>query len=274
MKIDAEKGEGIDLAEEYAIRGYPTTVFVNSSGEEIDRIIGYLPIDNFLAEVQRIDRGENTYISLQQEVAEDSTDVETLIQFAGKVEDRVQYSERTLDLWERIEQLASDNTDYAMLADYKVASHQSMVAQSPEPLTRYIANNNENSYRLEAYSDLVQLYRSTRDSSREASTFRTMVNEAMESDQASPSMLNSYAWRMASLERNLDDALEKARLAVEMVPNDDAATRAQIMDTEAEVLWKLGRTEEAIEVINQCIELQPDDPYYQEQKTKFQGVTV
>ncbi|NIR93225.1 MAG: tetratricopeptide repeat protein [Gammaproteobacteria bacterium] len=59
-----------------------------------------------------------------------------------------------------------------------------------------------------------------------------------------------------------------------MSQNADAATRAQIMDTEAEVLWKLGRTAEAIEVISRCIELQPDDPYFQEQKNKFQGVTV
>jgi len=43
------------------------------------------------------------------------------------------------------------------------------------------------------------------------------------------------------------------------------------MDTEAEVLWKLGKYGKAINVIDKCILLQPEDDYYQTQKEKFRS---
>jgi tetratricopeptide (TPR) repeat protein len=40
-QIDAEKGEGKDLAKEFNIKGYPMFVMVNVGGETLDRWIGY-----------------------------------------------------------------------------------------------------------------------------------------------------------------------------------------------------------------------------------------
>jgi len=43
-----KKVEGPDLVKQYKIPGYPTLIFVNADGNEIDRIIGYRPVDEFL----------------------------------------------------------------------------------------------------------------------------------------------------------------------------------------------------------------------------------
>ncbi|MFN2370693.1 MAG: hypothetical protein ABR506_05985 [Candidatus Krumholzibacteriia bacterium] len=40
-KIDCEKGEGIELAERYEVRGYPTFKMVDARGVELERWIGY-----------------------------------------------------------------------------------------------------------------------------------------------------------------------------------------------------------------------------------------
>lgn len=40
-QIDAEKGEGVDLAKEFKVKGYPTFIMVNGAGETLDRWIGY-----------------------------------------------------------------------------------------------------------------------------------------------------------------------------------------------------------------------------------------
>lgn len=40
-KIDAEKGEGRDLAAQYKVVSFPTVIFMDSDGKEIERIIGY-----------------------------------------------------------------------------------------------------------------------------------------------------------------------------------------------------------------------------------------
>lgn len=39
-KFDAEKGEGIELAKKYAVKGYPTMLILNSHGEELGRLVG------------------------------------------------------------------------------------------------------------------------------------------------------------------------------------------------------------------------------------------
>ena len=41
------------------------------------------------------------------------------------------------------------------------------------------------------------------------------------------------------------------------------------IDTEAEVLWKLNRFDEAIEAIEKAIIIDPDNQYFIDQKTKF-----
>lgn len=58
-KTDAEKGEGIDLAAKYKVNGYPTIIFLDSDGNEIDRIVGYFPAESFLKHVIDINERNN-----------------------------------------------------------------------------------------------------------------------------------------------------------------------------------------------------------------------
>ncbi len=59
-KIDAEKGEGIGMANKYNIRVYPSVVFVDASGLEIERKIGYDPdLNHYLKEIDRILEGKD-----------------------------------------------------------------------------------------------------------------------------------------------------------------------------------------------------------------------
>jgi len=52
VKIDAEKNEA--LAQQYDVRGFPTTVFLKSDGTLIEAVPGYLPPDQFLELLKRI----------------------------------------------------------------------------------------------------------------------------------------------------------------------------------------------------------------------------
>ncbi|MCS7297293.1 MAG: thioredoxin family protein [Bacteroidia bacterium] len=47
-RIDAEKGEGLRLANRYRIRAYPTIVFLDPEGNEIGRHVGYVDAPTFL----------------------------------------------------------------------------------------------------------------------------------------------------------------------------------------------------------------------------------
>jgi len=249
MKVDAEKGEGVDLAKQYNVHGYPTIVFIQNDGKEIDRIVGYLPPKPFLDELKRIERGEDTYLSLANQVKETPQNVDVLIKYANKLQDRQPYSEEGKKTWQLIETLS-------------------------KPLKEYIANNPESPYVINAYTNLVGIQKRLGNKDAEASAYKKAVEIAERQNELSPNLLNGYAWRMTELELNLNDALKRAQQAVEMVKDQDPQTQAQIMDTEAEVFWKLGKPDKAIEVMNQCIKLQPSDDYYQKQLAKFQGKTT
>ncbi len=76
LKLNAEKG-GQALAEKYQVDGYPTLVFATATGEEVDRVSGYLPPGEFLAEVRRIRRGD-TFASTVRQLDADPTNADLL----------------------------------------------------------------------------------------------------------------------------------------------------------------------------------------------------
>ncbi len=83
--------------------------------------------------------------------------------------------------------------------------------------------------------------------------------------------INNAAWRTA-----IDDdasrvellaALELAELAV----RETGEQKATVLDTLAEVLFALQRPQEAIATIDRAIALEPDEPYFREQRRRYTG---
>lgn len=54
VKVDAEKGEGRRIAQRYALRAFPTILFLDSSGNELDRISGVFPPQDFIGAAESI----------------------------------------------------------------------------------------------------------------------------------------------------------------------------------------------------------------------------
>lgn len=68
VKVDMEKGEGIDLKNKYQVGAYPTLLYLDSEGNEINRIVGSMPADKFLAESKK-GMSESGLISLKKRYA-------------------------------------------------------------------------------------------------------------------------------------------------------------------------------------------------------------
>ncbi|MBD3258482.1 tetratricopeptide repeat protein [candidate division GN15 bacterium] len=58
VKINAE--EDSLVAQEYHIMGYPTTVLVDKDGNEVDRLVGYAPTEDFIGILDDYTRGIGT----------------------------------------------------------------------------------------------------------------------------------------------------------------------------------------------------------------------
>jgi len=76
VKLDAEK-EGAELADRFEVDSYPTLIFLDSNGNEMDRILGYLPPDDFLRRVQRIRKGD-TFLACLRQLEEDPGNIDAI----------------------------------------------------------------------------------------------------------------------------------------------------------------------------------------------------
>lgn len=59
IKIDMEKGEGLEVRKRYGVRAYPTFLILDGQGNEISRVIGSDQPDPFIAKVQNALKPEN-----------------------------------------------------------------------------------------------------------------------------------------------------------------------------------------------------------------------
>lgn len=77
---------------------------------------------------------------------------------------------------------------------------------------------------------------------------------------------NAVGWLGARCRRQLDTALEHARQAVRLAPD-----QAGYLDTLAEAHFQRGESAEAVRLMRRCIELAPDRAYYRNQLKRFEA---
>ncbi len=262
MKVDAEKGAGIELAKKYNVTGYPTIVFINNNGEEIDRIVGYKDPIPFLKELKRIQTGKNTLPTLLTEFQTDPKNFSTLFKLTKKYEAMgdIISAKKMIDI------ILDLNVDSANTGQFFEILYNARDNQDPIELIEYIHNNSDGNYLTVAIQEAMYLVRKDGTNSLlEAELYFKLINSL---EKVSPPILNSYAWRMSELGLNLDIALEKVNIAIEEVKDDNQ--KYMFIDTKAEILWKLDRIQESIVEIKKCISFEPNNEYYKEQLEKFQ----
>lgn len=60
IKIDMEKGEGIEIKEKYNVQAYPTFLILDAEGNEINRIVGGGDADGFIEKVKKAMNPQNS----------------------------------------------------------------------------------------------------------------------------------------------------------------------------------------------------------------------
>jgi tetratricopeptide (TPR) repeat protein len=76
--------------------------------------------------------------------------------------------------------------------------------------------------------------------------------------------LNNLAWMYTQCERELDRALELSQRAVQLAPSS-----AVYLDTLAEVHFRRGNSQKAVELMRECVYLDPREPHYRENLDRF-----
>ena len=91
--VKAEAKKDTVARDRYEIAGLPTVILMRSSGEEIDRIYGYLPPGEFVSTIEAYLQGKETLEDIENRFRADPTDVELAFKLAEKYEGRRVYDQ-------------------------------------------------------------------------------------------------------------------------------------------------------------------------------------
>lgn len=258
-KINSKSDEGKVLSKKYSLIGVPTIILVSADGKEIDRIIGYDEKDDFLSTLSGyffnvgtldnlIEKSSKTpsadiFYKIAQKYYERG-DVDNSLSTILKVREQPQLSDEiklNSDLLEGECYLKKDKTKGIEILLKLVDSANPNISDSAfEDLSRFF-------YKTEDYDSLYNLYK-----------------KILPKKSNDPQFLNSFAWTMSEIGKNLDEALSSAKKAVELSKEDP-----QVLDTLAEIYYKMGDSKSAVATIDKAIAKEPSDEYYKRQKEKF-----
>ena len=261
IKINSGEKNGSKIADQYNVVGVPHVIFTDAEGSEIDRLIGYSPPEEYIPMVKDILNGVNTLPALEKEYTEKPDDIDVWVKLAKKYS-KMGRSDDAKNLYSQLIAANPENMAEELETAHFYLAKYDWEQNDISGLTKFIAQFSSSSYITSAWRLIARYHSAQEDTSAEVEAMRNMA----ESDPENPGTLNSYAWRMTELKLNLEDALIKARKGVELSDDDG---KPMILDTEAEVLWLMGKPQEAIDVINRAIEMDPEDDYYKEQLEKF-----
>ena len=97
------------------------------------------------------------------------------------------------------------------------------------------------------------------------------ANLLIEDPSASPGLLNDEAWMIAISEDADAELLAVAERMAERAVDETARGNPSLLDTLAEIAFLRGRPGEAVDLIEEAIELQPRVRYFREQRRRFLG---
>ena len=261
--MDANQEEARKVFDEYKCKGVPHLLFVDDKGIEVDRIIGSLPPSEYLARIQDIRNNKHTLDDYLTQFENSKANAEIIAGIAMKYEDRGD-SDNAKEFYKiLIKDYPEPTSEYYQRGTYFLASYAFEKGVSMA-LNAYIASFPDSPFIEEAFYTMAYHYADKEMREDELKVYTQMIEKLPENIN----VLNSYAWRMAEIEINLEDALVKAKRAVELSASDPNS-QANIIDTEAEELWKLKRFDAAIEAIEKAILIDGENQYFKDQKGKF-----
>jgi thioredoxin-related protein len=120
-KFDAENGEGIELAKKFDIKGYPTLIFIDGDGNEVDRMYGTFTAQEFLEFIKGINSGTGTINSMKASLVKNPDDVKMNYELSRRY-GNLEMSKEAEPLYKKIIALDPDNKyGYTDIAEFQLA---------------------------------------------------------------------------------------------------------------------------------------------------------
>jgi len=312
--VDCEKGEGIEIAEKYEIRGYPTYIAMNGAGEITDRWIGYEGAEKWSTSVVAAKADPRT-ITEKTAAFEAEPTLELAKALGSNANTGSQYK-AAVEYYGKAQELDPDNTkeyrdqilismiygmeDESFTMDEVIAKAQPAMDSDETPvkdklelalMMKHFAGKSGEMEKAVPFIEAAWAA-SEGNTDEEVIKYRNYmaVDHALLVEKDSAKALDLYRARMpegwmenADQLNNFawwcfenDVNLEEAQGLVHKGVELAASDgqRANILDTAAEICNALGNCEEALEHIKLAIELDPDKEYLKDQLVRFEKIAA
>ncbi len=303
-KVDCEKGEGIDLAVEFEIQGYPTYVLVNADKQIIARWSGFAKdyfintLTEELADLATIDQKMARYDDLPtlndaKALARYSSatgmykDAVTYYGKAAELDDENNYAydllentirgirgnEFTYEDAVKTAEIVFAGNDYT--SQVYAASDMSRLAEYHEKMVdfknylelgmkAYTKANDENLSRHNTEFEIAYNLNFTGEKNKAVELKRSTYEDGWTEDA---NALNSFAWWCYENMINLEEAEKLAVKGVNLA--QPGRSKAMILDTAAHICKALGNNDDAIKYMEMAVNEDPDDAGWQETLEEF-----
>ena len=277
-KTDAEK-EGKDLAKKYNVTGFPTLVFVDGDGNEIDKIVGFYPAPDFLEMVKKINERKSTLSYLQLQYDNNKTDVKSNLDLATKLieQDKAADAKKYLDFI--VSRDPSNSIGYTDDAEFGLAmipvkdkTPEVYISEVSALLDKYPGTNLEKDAKI----FLSDKYMEAKNEDKAFELYTGLVQKFPKDDMVNFYMGQYYLAKArkintdsASTEDNYKEAIAYVQTSLPYFVGGIFEASANNMM--ADLYYKTGDMDNAKISIDRAIELWPDNKPYNKTKDKVYG---
>ncbi len=251
-KVDAEKGEGITLAQRYKIDAYPTLVIVDATGKEVARETGYRPADRFRRYLDDTRSGRGTIKGLEQLIVKGGDTFENRAALGEKLAESGEL-DRAREQFDRARKLDPSDPGNRGADLLLVIARNRGQAGNPTgavaDAATYLASFPASPRRMEVLAIKANAYANLAQKDSAVATYRQIL-DAHPDDAGT---LGAFARFCAAHEAALDDALAAANRAVEGTAGKDA----DALDALAEVYSARGQHDEAVSTAERALDASP-----------------
>jgi len=289
--LDMEKGEGLDIAKKYGVKNYPTFLWLDQNGKQVHRSVGSTSAGEFLAIAEKAMDTKNNLGSMKSKYEAGNREPEFLLNYATSLKSSYDMSYQTVaddyfrtmpekDLaeeknWKTILEFTPNINSYTYGAmtkmlpefykrygkdsvnnvlDQLAISSLSYARQQKDSvlLKNAIAKLKESKNEVslkQGLSEEMNYYKGNKNYTRYAELAHDYVNNYFLDDAK---MLNAVCWTYF---QRIDDKKQLAEAEKWIAKSVELEDMYYNTDTYANLLHKLGKKKEAIDMTNHSIAL-------------------
>jgi len=131
LKIDAEKE--LKLAEKFKVEFYPTLIFLNPEGKELERLLGYVDAEEFRNAARDLDKGVTALERAQQDIAREPDNPRVHLDFAAALARKQRFAEAQKEYFWCLDHGVEKDPAFARVRDERVIPELISLGQMHEP---------------------------------------------------------------------------------------------------------------------------------------------